>query len=104
MLRAKHGAAPLTWSTELAADATNWAEYLASSNKMEHDYEKLGEKGVGENLAWLTPVKPKCSQSGQTNCYKCSQIIDTWYKEIKNYDFNAGKSTQGSIEHFVQVR
>ncbi|XP_028414933.1 uncharacterized protein LOC114538021 isoform X2 [Dendronephthya gigantea] len=103
LLRAKHGAAPLTWSTKLAADATNWAEYLASSNKMEHDYKKLGEKGEGENLAWLTPVQPKCSQYGQTNCYTCSQIIDTWYKEIKNYDFNAGKSTQGSIEHFVQI-
>ena len=70
---------------------------------MEHDYKKIGEKGVGENLGWSTPVKPKCSQTGQTNCYTCSQIIDTWYAEMNNYDFKIGKSKQGSIEHFVQV-
>jgi hypothetical protein len=70
---------------------------------MEHDYKKLGEKGEGENLGWSTPVKPKCSQTGQTNCYTCSQIIDTWYAEMNNYDFKIGKSKQGSIEHFVQV-
>ena len=70
---------------------------------MEHNYQDLGEKGQGENLGWLSPVKPKCSQAGQTNCYTCSEIIDTWYQEMNNYDFKIGTSKQGSIEHFVQV-
>ena len=70
---------------------------------MEHNYKDLGEKGQGENLGWLSPVKPKCSQAGQTNCYTCSEIIDTWYQEMNNYDFKIGTSKQGSIEHFVQV-
>ena len=104
ILRAKHEAAPLQWSTELARDATNRAEYLASSNKMEHDYKELAEKGQGENLGWLKPVKPKCLQYGQTNCYTCSELIDTiWYAEMSNYDFKMGKSKQGSTEHFVKV-
>lgn len=102
-LRAEHGAAPLIWSSELALDASTWAEYLASFNKMEHDYKKLSEKNEGENLAWLDPVKPKCSSAGQTNCYSCKEIVNTWYKDIVHYDFYTGKSKQGSIEHFVQV-
>ena len=70
---------------------------------MEHDYAKLGEKKEGENLAWLMPVKQKCSTPSQVNCYTCSQIVDTWYKDSIHYDFATGKSKQGSIEHFVPV-
>lgn len=70
---------------------------------MEHDYKGLEATGEGENLGWLNPTKPKCLQTGQTNCYTCTHLIDTWYAEMNNYDFKSGKSKQGSIEHFVQV-
>ncbi|XP_046861958.1 Golgi-associated plant pathogenesis-related protein 1-like, partial [Xenia sp. Carnegie-2017] len=98
-LRAKHGAPQLKWSRELAKDARNWAEYLASTNKMEHDAKIYGKKHEGESIAWLIPAKPKCSQADEKNCFKCSEIIKKWYKEVDNYDFTLGASKHGSTEH-----
>ncbi|RZM77449.1 SCP-like extracellular [Leptolyngbya iicbica LK] len=47
--RAAVGVEPLAWSADLARDAQVWADYLASSDRFEHDATIRGQQG--ENLA-----------------------------------------------------
>ena len=105
-LRKLHGAQSLSWSESLAEDAQNWAEYLAQNDKIEHDYETLAEKDEGENIAWFTPPKPKCQGDWKSNCVTCSEVVQNWYDEEKNYDFQrgTGKKLNYPISHFAQVR
>ena len=86
--RAKHCAAPLTWSPQLAADAQAWADTLKAKGCM------FGHSGGkhGENLA-----------AGTTGAVPPEEVVRMWYDEVKLYSFS--KPTGFSMEtgHFTQV-
>ena len=81
--RAKHCVPNLTWSTDLAASAQQWASGC-----------QYGHSGTsGENIAWS---RPTLSQT---------KPVDSWYNEIGQYDFNnpIGSYKTGNVLHFTQV-
>lgn len=75
--RAKHGADPLTWSTELASTAQAWADKCV--------FEHSGGE-FGENLA---------AGSGD---YSISSGIEAWTSESADYD-----PSNPQYSHFTQV-
>lgn len=86
-VRAKHCAAPLTWSPKLAAVAQAWANSLRDQGC------KFGHSGgqYGENLA-----------AGTTGALPPSAVVAMWYDEVKGYSFKQpGFSMQTG--HFTQV-
>ncbi len=82
-LRALHGAAPLTWSPVLAAQAESWA----NSCSMNHAGQR---NGAGENLAMW---------SGDQSM---PNMVQMWYDEVKFYDYNKPGFTMAT-GHFTQV-
>lgn len=86
-VRAKHCAAPLSWSPKLAAVAQQWANTLRDQGC------KFGHSGgeYGENLA-----------AGTTGALPPSAVVAMWYDEVKGYSFKQpGFSMQTG--HFTQV-
>jgi len=92
--RSMHCAPALTWSTQLAASAQQWANACTSNGQggFKHD-DKRGQ--VGENLYWGTRTTAK-------------NAVDWWYGEISNYDFANPKccgppKIPAVVGHFTQV-
>ncbi len=86
-VRAQHCAAPLTWSSTLAAVAQKWADSLRDQGC------KFGHSGgqYGENLA-----------AGTEGVLDPEATVAMWYDEIKQYKFpDGGFSMQTG--HFTQV-
>ena len=85
--RARHCAAPLRWSAEVAAVAQRWANGLAARGcAMQHSSGKYGE-----NLAMIM---------GGT--LTAEQVAAMWYDEVALYNFaKPGFSMQAG--HFTQV-
>lgn len=80
--RKKHCAAPLAWSSEVAAVAQRWAERC----KFEHSKGS----GYGENLAIGTGnLAPE-------------RVVSMWYDEVSKYDF-AKPGFAAATGHFTQV-
>ncbi|KAF7784468.1 hypothetical protein Agabi119p4_633 [Agaricus bisporus var. burnettii] len=80
-VRAQHGAAPLTWSDELAGKAQQWADGC----KFQHSGGALGR--FGENLA-----------AGTGDSYGIPQAIKSWADEASDYDPN-----NPQFSHFTQM-
>ncbi|CAE6458429.1 unnamed protein product [Rhizoctonia solani] len=78
-IRAKHGASPLTWATDLAAAAAKWAENCV----WEHSKGKVG--AFGENLA---------AGSG----LGAAAAVKMWTDEASEYD-----PANPQYSHFTQV-
>ena len=45
---------------------------------------------LGENLAYFQPPVPKCEGAMVDNCVNCREMVQRWYDEVKNYDFDKG--------------
>lgn len=60
---------------------------------------------LGENLAYFRPAVPKCEGAMVDNCVNCREMIQRWYDEVKNYDFDKGgpKTRSGPYKHFSQL-
>jgi hypothetical protein len=102
--RIKHGSPPLKWSSKLQKHAQKWANKLAAIDTVEPDPDAKIQNNEGENLGWIAPAKPKCTYEGQEDCYTCANIVEHWYEESKNYDFQQGISfNEKPVHHFVQV-
>jgi uncharacterized protein YkwD len=78
--RAKHCAAPLTWSTEVAVAAQRWA------NRCVFDHDPNNE--FGENLAWGTELSAR-------------EAVGLWYEEVSEYNYSAPGF--GPAGHFTQL-
>jgi len=87
--RAKHCVPGLTWSTQLAAEAQQWADACPSNGFKHSPGAWQGENGYGENLSWGT------NQSAQG-------AVDNWYREISQYNFNA-PAYSNAVGHFTQL-
>jgi hypothetical protein len=82
--RSKHCVPALTWSSELAAAAQEFA------NGCKKDGNVFAHSGTaGENLAWGADL----SGTGS---------VDLWYDEIGKYNF-ASPSWSNAVAHFTQV-
>lgn len=104
-LRALHNASALCWSESLARDAQKWAESLAYRDRAEHDYQDLITKGQGENIAWMAKTVEKCQGPRKPGCISCGDIVEKWYSEEKNYDFQKAAPVDAGqpVRHFNQV-
>jgi hypothetical protein len=87
--RAKHCVPGLTWSSQLAAEAQQWADACPSNGFKHSPGAWQGENGYGENLSWGT------NQSAQG-------AVDNWYREISQYNFNA-PAYSNAVGHFTQL-
>ena len=94
--RAEFGSAPLLWNEDLENDAREWAEQLATENRIRHEPRDQRE-GAGENL-WL----------GTKDVFSNAEMLKEFISE-KEY-FRAGEfpynSTTGNwrdIGHYTQV-
>jgi uncharacterized protein YkwD len=85
--RAKHCAAPLTWSPKLAAVAQKWADTLKAKGC------SFGHSGgqYGENLA-----------AGTDGVLDPEGVVAMWYDEIAKYKFPNGGFSM-TTGHFTQV-
>jgi uncharacterized protein YkwD len=86
-VRARHCAAPLTWSPKLAQVAQQWANTLRDRGcKFEHSGGRYGE-----NLA-----------AGTSETLDAQEVTDMWYGEVKQYAFPDGGFSM-ETGHFTQV-
>ncbi|MBP7901380.1 MAG: hypothetical protein KA015_01045 [Spirochaetes bacterium] len=85
--RKKHSAPDLQWSNEIEKYAQQWADKLASENKM---YHRQPNK-YGENIYWIS--------GGDSNG---QDAVDAWYSEIKQYNFNKPGFSMAT-GHFTQL-
>ena len=80
--------------------AQKYAETLASKNTMQHssdkDRKKLYGDWTGENLYYFWTSDSNLTLNG-------AAAVDSWYDEIKDYDFVKGKSKGGVTGHFTQL-
>lgn len=94
--RSEVGVAPMRWNPALAADASRWAEHLATTGRFEHDHgpDTLQQ---GENL-W----------AGTRNGYRPNQMARGWLEEKRVFrpGIFPDNSTTGSwqdVGHYTQV-
>ncbi|KAF5900736.1 Golgi-associated plant pathogenesis-related protein 1-like, partial [Clarias magur] len=87
--RNKHGAPALTISQDLCSSAQTWADHLLSKKTLQHS-----KSDNGENLYYFQSSSPK-KLTGE-------EPVDSWYSEIKDYNFsNPGFGS--NTGHFTQV-
>lgn len=83
-LRANHCVPALTWSSRLAATAQDWANRCVFEHR---------PGNLGENLA-----------IGTSGAFPPASQVQSWYDEIRSYDFATGASRDGqAVGHFTQV-
>ena len=93
--RKQHQVGELTINCDLMKIAQKYSKKLHDNNKFEHSHDKYDGKNMGENLyrKW-----------GGTNTYEAPAATIAWYNEIKDYNFNTGKSRNSNhVGHFTQV-
>ncbi len=97
--RAAAGVEPLAWDDNLAADAQQWADYLATSNRFEHSNGDRGSdpEGEGENLFM-----------GTEGAFSYQQMVKAWVDEKKYFVDGEmpNLSTTGDwddVGHYTQI-
>jgi len=89
-LRKMHGASNLRRNAELQKKAQKWAEHLVKIRKLQHSTGN----DTGENIAY--------KYSSDLRAFKGREMVDMWYNEIKDYNFNK-PGFSSSTGHFTQV-
>ena len=54
-------------------------------------------------VAYFSPAVEQCQGAKPDDCVQCHEMVDDWYSEEENYDYNTSKSKGGVITHFTQV-
>ena len=88
--RTTHGAPPLVLSMQINDVAQHYAEQLARTNRLVHS----GNTHFGENLYAF-------GSSGQA-LLRPEAVVDRWYNEIQNYQFDKPGFHTGT-GHFTQL-
>ena len=98
--RKYHQSGPMVLTEELNDYAQKYAETLAAKNKMQHspdeEREEIYGDWTGENLYYYWTSASDLTING-------AAAVDDWYDEIKDYDFEEGKSKGGVVGHFTQL-
>lgn len=89
--------APLVWDEGLAANAGEWARYLAKTGKFEHSPDKPGAPLEGENL-W----------AGTADAYPPESMIGLWLAEKRDFKTGTFPSNSRSndvtrVSHYTQL-
>ncbi|KAF4105124.1 Golgi-associated plant pathogenesis-related protein 1 [Onychostoma macrolepis] len=87
--RKQHQAPELTYSDELSSAAQKWADHMLSKKSLSHS-----DTEDGENVFY--------SFSSVKKTPKGEEAVDSWYSEIKDYDFSSS-GYQPQTGHFTQV-
>ncbi|KAL1261625.1 hypothetical protein QQF64_006890 [Cirrhinus molitorella] len=87
--RKQHQAPALTYSDELCSAAQKWADHLLSINTLGHS-----ETDNGENVFYSFSSVKKTPEG--------KVAVDSWYSEIKKYNFSS-PGFQSGTGHFTQV-
>ncbi|XP_067240085.1 Golgi-associated plant pathogenesis-related protein 1 [Chanodichthys erythropterus] len=87
--RAQHQAPALTYSEDLCGTAQKWAEHMLSNKSLGHS-----DTNDGENVFYAF--------SSQTKTPTGKEAVDSWYGEIKDYNFDT-PGHQPKTGHFTQV-
>ncbi|XP_043914400.1 uncharacterized protein LOC122790830 [Protopterus annectens] len=87
--RAKHGAKPLKLNPVICKGAQTWAEHLLSIHTLKHSDAPYGES------IWAKTGNTRITVKGQ-------EVADSWYKEVKEYDFSKPQY-QENAGHFTQM-
>ena len=99
--RKYHQSVPMELTQKLNDYAQQYAETLAEKDEMQHstkeEREKIYGDWTGENLYYFWTSQIDLTITG-------AAAVDDWYDEIKDYDFQNGKSKNGGVVgHFTQV-
>ena len=99
--RKYHQSIPMKLTQKLNDYAQQYAETLAEKGEMQHSTKEAREKiygdWTGENLYYFWTSQIDLTITG-------AAAVDDWYDEIKDYDFQNGKSKNGGVVgHFTQV-
>ena len=99
--RKYHQSVPMELTQKLNDYAQKYAETLAAKDQMQHsssaDRDKLYGEWTGENLYYFWTSAKNVTING-------AAAVDSWYDEIKDYDFVKGKSKNGGVVgHFTQL-
>ena len=97
----------MTWNRDIANGARTWSQFLLQNQSLLHEVNVLNSQNLGENLGFVlsSPAQPICSNSSESSCVRCSQVVTEWYNEISNYNFDTGTAINSSQPwlHFTQV-
>ncbi len=85
--RAAHGVPELSWNNDIQKFAQEWADKLASEDKM---YHRKPNK-FGENIYWIS--------GGEITG---DMPVEAWYNEIKDYNYSKPDFSM-KTGHFTQV-
>jgi len=80
----------LVWDAKLAEDAQAWADHLVRLGHMVHS--SVPDQGENLYMSW----------SKASTAATCSQAVQAWYKEIKDYKFDKPGFAHNT-GHFTQV-
>ncbi len=86
-VRARLQLPPLRWSTDIAAYAQQWANYLEAHHEFQHHKQST----YGENLFMI---------SGDTTTP--AAVVRSWASEAKDYDYRRN-SCHGVCGHYTQI-
>ena len=89
--RARHRAPPLKLNKNICNYAQQWANYLASCNRMEH----RSKNAYGENIYMSWSSNKNATVDGQAP-------VKSWYDEVKMYSYGRPGFTMNT-GHFTQV-
>lgn len=89
--------APLRWDDSLAADAGQWARYLANTGKFEHSPDVPGTQLQGENL-W----------AGTVDAYQPESMVGLWVAEKRDFKpgtfpANSRSNDVTKVSHYTQL-
>ncbi|KAM4528062.1 Golgi-associated plant pathogenesis-related protein 1-like isoform 1-T2 [Odontesthes bonariensis] len=87
--RAMHQAPPLTLNSDLTAAAQKWADVMLAKKRLGHSHTKDGENVYSMSSSRV--IRPTGKEA-----------VDSWYSEIKDYDFSK-PGFHSNTGHFTQV-
>jgi len=91
--RRLHQASPLQHNCDLSSMAQRWADQLASQNMLSHSRATFRGQPLGENCFMMSSSAGRPVSGGE--------VVDSWYSEIKNYNFRTHSGSDTG--HFTQV-
>lgn len=90
--RVRHGISPLKLNDALNQKAQKWADTLAEYNILNNS----DDNDYGENLF--------ASNFSHPNPYPTAEeVCDSWYNEIKLYEFGQDPPDSANVQHFTQM-
>jgi pathogenesis-related protein 1 len=96
------GAPPLSYSTDLAASAQEWANHLKESNHCQMQHSKP-DGHYGENLFWASAVQWSDGRR-ELQTVSPETVVNDWGSERSNYNYKNNSCAKGKMcGHYTQL-